>query len=267
MTCNGKCYESESFFDRESDETRFVCWGPTKPPMEMTANEAARWSAHHQTPITFNHHQPVVVQSESVKSVNMNPIVSTRQGASNKERVLIATPLRNAAFHIPKFFDLLLQLTYPHNLIDLAFIISDSEDDTIATLAAELDRVQKGAEELAFRSAVIIRKDFGVTISQDVTNRHGWEAQAPRRKALGRARNYLLATALKEDHAWVYWRDVDINDSPTRIIEDLIEHDRDVIVPNVWFHRYEKGKDGQPHDIEGRCTFFPGGELSKANHF
>jgi hypothetical protein len=223
--------------------------------MEMSPNEAARWSAHQTTPVTFNHHAPVVLQAETIKKVDLNPLVSTKQGLSNKERVLIATPLRNAAYHIPKFFDLLLQLTYPHNLIDLAFIVSDSEDDTLAILATELDRVQGSAEDLVFRSATIIRKDFGVTLSQEVKDRHGWDAQAPRRKALGKARNYLLATALKDDHSWVYWRDVDINDSPTRIIEDLMEHDRDVIVPNIWFHRYEKGKDGQPHDIEGRCMF------------
>jgi Anp1 len=219
----------------------------------MSPNEAARWEAHHTTPVTFNHHEPIVVQSPSVQPVDLNPIVSTRQGASNKERVLIATPLRNAAYHIPKHFDLLLQLSYPHSLIDLAFIVSDCDDDTFAVLSAELDRVQKSADDVAFRSATIIKKDFGVTLSQDVKDRHGWEAQGPRRKMLGRARNYLLASALKNDHAWVYWRDVDINDCPTRIIEDLIEHDRDVIVPNIWFHRYEKGKDGQPHDIEGRC--------------
>jgi hypothetical protein len=221
--------------------------------MDMSPNEAARWEAHHSTPVTFNHHSPVIVQSESIKNVDLNPIVSTRSGASNKERVLIATPLRNAGWHISKHFDLLLQLTYPHNLIDLAFIVSDCEDDTLAILAAELDRVQQSAEDMAFRSATVVRKDFGVTLSQEVKDRHGWEAQAPRRRALGKARNYLLSTTLKDDHAWVYWRDVDINDSPSRIIEDMIEHDKDVIVPNIWFHRYEKGGDGQPHDIEGRC--------------
>ena len=80
---------------------------------------------------------------------------------------------------------------------------------------------------------MIIEKDFGVTLSQSVEDRHSFEAQGPRRKALGKARNYLLYTALKPEHSWVYWRDVDIVDSPSKIIEDFVAHDRDVLVPSM----------------------------------
>lgn len=182
----------------------------------------------------------------------MNKIVSTPDGSKNKERVLMLTPLRNAADHIRKHFDLISKLGYPHHLIDVAFLISDTTDETKSILAAELDRVQKD-KELAFRTATIIVKDFGVSTDQEVHERHAWEVQGPRRKALGKARNYLLSTAMKPEHAWVYWRDVDINDSPTDVIGDLIAHDRDVIVPNIWFHRYKKNEQGKPVDIEGRC--------------
>lgn len=220
--------------------------------MEMTPNEAARWAAHHQTPITYNHHAPVHVNSSSIQEIDMNKIVSTPDGSKNKERVLMLTPLRNAADHIRKHFDLISKLGYPHHLIDVAFLISDTTDETKSILAAELDRVQKD-KELAFRTATIIVKDFGVSTDQEVHERHAWEVQGPRRKALGKARNYLLSTAMKPEHAWVYWRDVDINDSPTDVIGDLIAHDRDVIVPNIWFHRYKKNEQGKPVDIEGRC--------------
>ena len=47
------------------------------------------------------------------------------------------------------------------------------------------------------------------------------------------------------------WRDVDIVDSPPTIIEDLINHDTDIIVPNIWFHRY----DDEGKDIEGRFDY------------
>jgi hypothetical protein len=52
---------------------------------------------------------------------------------------------------------------------------------------------------------------------------------------MGKARNFLLSAALKPEHSWVYWRDVDIQDSPNKILEDLIAHDRDIIVPSM-FH-------------------------------
>src|SRR5215469_1753338 len=134
---------------------RFVCWGPTKPPMEMDPNDAARWNAHLTTPVIFNHHTPIEVNSTTIQRVDLNPIKSTRQGLSNKERVLILTPLRNAAEHLLAYFDLLSQLTYPHDLIDLAFMVGDCEDDTLAVLAAELDRIQRRTDNVPFRSAMI----------------------------------------------------------------------------------------------------------------
>ena len=80
---------------------------------------------------------------------------------------------------------------------------------------------------------MIVEKDFGVELSQTVEERHKFEAQGPRRKAMGKARNYLLSTAMKPEHSWVYWRDVDIVDSPAQIIEDFVAHDRDVLVPST----------------------------------
>lgn len=218
----------------------------------MTPNEHARWHNHLTTPVIFNHHTPVEVNATSIQHIDLNPIKSTPQGLSNNERILIVTPLRNAAHHILQHFDLISQLTYPHDLIDLAFLVGDCTDDTLGILAAELDRVQRSPDP--FRSAQIIEKDFGVTLSQDVKDRHSFEAQGPRRKAMGRARNYLLSAALRPEHSWVYWRDVDIQDSPPKIIEDFIAHDRDVLVPNIWFHRYRE-ENGKKRDVEGRCMF------------
>ena len=199
----------------------------------MTPNEMAAWNAHLKTPVIFNHHAPVEVNSSTVQHIDLNKIQSTKKGLANKERVLILTPLKDASHYLSKYFELLSQLTYPHDLIDLAFLVSDSTDQTLSVLAAELDRIQKRKDDVAFRSVMIIEKDFGFLLSQDVRSRHAYEAQPPRRKAMGRARNYLLATALKPEHSWVYWRDADIVDSPKEIIEDFIAHDRDIIVPST----------------------------------
>jgi hypothetical protein len=221
--------------------------------MHMTANDAEDWHAHMDTPVLFNHHTPVEINSSDIQHVNLNGIESTPDAVRNRERVLILTPLRDATKYLAAYFDLLTQLTYPHELIDLAFLVGDSTDDTMATLAMELERVQN-IPDTAFRSTMIVQKDFSVRLSQDVKDRHSFEAQGPRRKALGRARNYLLATALKPEHSWVYWRDVDIVDSPQSIIEDFVAHDRDVLVPNIWFHRYQE-ENGKMVDIEGRCKY------------
>lgn len=214
---------------------RFYCWGPSKPPMQMTLNEQNDWNAHLQTPVIFNHHEPLVINSSTIKRIDMNPITSTPKAVSNEERVLILTPLRDAAPYLPKYFDLLTELTYPHHLIDLGFLVGDSTDDTLAALSAELDRIQKRSDDKPFRSVVIIEKDFGVIHGQSVEERHGFKAQGPRRKAMGKARNYLLSAAMKPEHSWVYWRDVDIVDSPPQILEDFIAHDRDILVPSMFY--------------------------------
>ena len=210
--------------------------------MQMTANEAVDWNAHLQTPVIFNHHEPLVINSSTIKKVDLNPIQSTPKAVSNEERVLILTPLRDAAPYLPKYFDLLSELTYPHHLIDLGFLVGDSTDDTLAILSAELARIQKTTDTLndPFNSVLIVEKDFGVVTTQDVNERHGFAAQAPRRKNMARARNYLLTAALKPDHSWVYWRDVDIVDSPKKILEDFVAHDRDIIVPSMWYTPYRR---------------------------
>jgi hypothetical protein len=201
--------------------------------MEMSTNEMNAWNQHLQTPVLFNHHEPYEVNASSISTVDLNPIVSTSRALSNRERILILTPLRDAAPYLSKYFDLLSELTYPHELIDLGFLVGDSSDDTLSVLASELNRIQSRTDNIPFNNAVIVQKDFGDPVAaMDVESRHGFAAQGPRRKAIGRARNYLLYTALKPEHSWVYWRDVDIVDSPKKIIEDFVAHDKDVLVPS-----------------------------------
>lgn len=198
----------------------------------MTPNEQALWNAHLQTPVIYNNHAPIEVNSTHIQHVDLNTVKSTRNAARNKERVLILTPLRDAAPYLQQYFDLVSSLTYPHHLIDLAFLVSDSTDDTTALLARELERIQGRSDNVPFHSTMIVEKDFGAAVSQNVEDRHGFAAQGPRRKMMGKARNFLLSAAMKPEHSWVYWRDVDIKDSPKTIIEDFVAHDRDILVPS-----------------------------------
>lgn len=236
-----------------SELERFYCWGPAKAPMDLSPVEAANWHAHLQTPVIYNHHRPVTLRSNTIDIINLNNVTSTKNARRNNERVLILTPLKDAAPYLEKYFDLLSQLSYPHHLIDLGFLVGDSTDDTLAILSKELDRVQS-SPRTAFAGTTIVRKDMGSKLLQDVESRHGFAAQGPRRKLLGKIRNYLLSATLKPDHAWVYWRDVDIVENPPSVIEDFVAHDRDVLVPNIWFHRFER-KDGKMVDIEGRFDY------------
>lgn len=224
---------------------RFFCGDPIKATLQQKSRE------------------PLIIGSESFESINVT-------SAKTRDRVLILTPLRDAASHLQQHFKLLSELTYPHESIDLAFLVSDCKDDTFSVLKEELESLQHQSNPNRFRAAMIIQWDFGDTMGQGVEERHSFRAQAPRRMAIARARNYLLHSAIRPLHDWVYWRDVDIVENPSSILQDFMKHDKDVLVPSkskpmalelliidrkchadVWFHRY----DGNGKDIEGRCSF------------
>jgi mannan polymerase II complex ANP1 subunit len=86
--------------------------------------------------------------------------------------------------------------------------------------------------DIPFGEISVIQKDFGQEVNQDVESRHGFAAQASRRKRMAQARNWLLSATLRPTHSWVYWRDADVLTAPSTILEDLMRHDKDVIVPS-----------------------------------
>jgi mannan polymerase II complex ANP1 subunit len=171
---------------------------------------------------------------ETVRYYDLSNVGGTARGWEREERILLCAPLRDAAPHLPMFFSHLKNLTYPHNLIDLAFLVGDSKDNTAELLSDLLAELQ-GAEEAkdAFGEISVLEKDFGQVVNQDVESRHGFAAQAGRRKSMAQARNWLLSAALRPTHSWVYWRDVDVETAPFTILEDLMRHNKDVIVPSM----------------------------------
>jgi mannan polymerase II complex ANP1 subunit len=146
---------------------------------------------------------------------------------------LFCVPLRDAEAHLPMFFAHMRNLTYPHHLIDLAFLVSDSKDQTLPKLKEYLQDLQNDPDgRMPYGEISLIEKDFGQKVKQDVENRHGFAAQASRRKTMAQARNWLLSAALRPYHSWVYWRDADVETAPPTILEDLMRHNKDVIVPS-----------------------------------
>lgn len=179
-------------------------------------------------------------QLETVRYYDLSNVQGTARGWEREERILLCAPLRDAESHLPMFFAHLRNLTYPHHLIDLAFLVSDSKDNTIPLLSELLEGLQADEDPTQpYGEISIIEKDFGQKVNQDVESRHGFAAQASRRKLMAQARNWLLSAALRPFHSWVYWRDVDVETAPFTILEDLMRHNKDVIVPSKfrWSYR------------------------------
>lgn len=173
------------------------------------------------------------LQLETVRYYDLANVQGTARGWEREERILLCAPLRDASPHLPMFFSHLRNLTYPHHLIDLAFLVGDSKDNTLTLLSDLLAQLQASEKDgMPFGEVSVIEKDFGQKVNQDVESRHGFAAQASRRKSMAQARNWLLSAALRPTHSWVYWRDVDVETAPFTILEDLMRHNKDVIVPS-----------------------------------
>ena len=174
---------------------------------------------------------------ETVRYYDLTNVQGTARGWEREERILLCVPLRDAESHLPMFFSHLRNFTYPHHLIDLAFLVSDSKDKTLERLSEMLEALQADENpKQNYGEISIIEKDFGQKVNQDVESRHGFAAQASRRKLMAQARNWLLSAALRPYHSWVYWRDVDVETAPFTILEDLMRHNKDVIVPSMSNH-------------------------------
>lgn len=173
------------------------------------------------------------LQLETVRYYDLSDSGGTARGWEHEERVLMCAPLRDAESHLPMFFSHLHNFTYPHHLVDLAFLVSDSKDNTLQLLSQMLTDLQTDPDpKQPFGEISVIEKDFGQKVNQDVESRHGFAAQASRRKLMAQARNWLLSAALRPTHSWVYWRDADVETAPFTILEDLMRHNKDVIVPS-----------------------------------
>jgi mannan polymerase complexes MNN9 subunit len=181
----------------------------------------------------------------------MNSLKSTGNPIMNKEKVLILTPM--AKFY-PEFWENLVKLTYPHNLIELGFIVPRNSlgDATLAQLDKAVKKVQTSAKkDDQFAKVTILRQDSKSLESQLEKDRHGLKVQKERRSLMSLARNSLLFTALEPDTAWVLWLDADIVETPPTLIQDLAKHDKPIMVANC-YQRYtdDSGKPAiRPYDF------------------
>ncbi|KAE8154840.1 Anp1-domain-containing protein [Aspergillus avenaceus] len=183
---------------------------------------------------------------------NLNSLTSTSESAVKGERVLILTPL--ARFY-QGFWDNVVKLSYPHELISIGFIVPNTKDGNTAVAALEeaIGKTQSGPVDSRFASVSILRQDFDPPLqSQDEKERHKLENQKKRRESMSRARNSLLFTTLGPDTSWVLWLDSDIVESPHSLIQDLTAHNAPVIVPNCYQRYYNNDKkkwDVRPYDF------------------
>lgn len=171
---------------------------------------------------------------QQLSFANLNHLTATASARDNKEHVLILTPLKNAVPYLDRYFELVDRLSYPKHLISLAFLVSDTTDETVSELQRHSRELQNRFVD-RYHSIRIFEKDFKFELTEE--ERHKYELQPKRRSFMARSRNYLLTAALTEEISWVLWLDVDVVEYPTTILEDLQSVDEDVVVPNCLLQR------------------------------
>ncbi|OOZ40443.1 hypothetical protein BOW53_07665 [Solemya pervernicosa gill symbiont] len=163
----------------------------------------------------------IVIDNQRLEQVTSHP------------RILIATPMKNAASNIERYREMIEALDYPCEQIDVAILYSDCIDKT-----EELLMQLKSSWSERFHSVWIERLDFGFHLK---VKRWDRSVQLRRRSILAQCRNRLASRAL-EGYEYCLFIDVDLSDLPTDLIQQMLSSQRDVVMANC------VKEDGKPFD-------------------
>ena len=140
-------------------------------------------------------------------------------------KVLVLTPVKNAADLAEDYCSRLARLSYPPELLSAGLLESDSTDGTYEEFERAL-----GCLRNSWRSVGLWKKDYHYSIPEGYHRWHS-EIQLKRREILSQSRNELLRRALN-DEEWVLWLDVDVIEYPHDIIEQLLSYGKEILHPH-----------------------------------
>lgn len=189
----------------------------------------------------FNDRVEDIIPEGHIAHYDLNKLHSTAEAALNKEQVLILTPMQT--FH-EQYWDNLLQLTYPRELVELGFIVprTQSGDVALAKLEEAVKRVQTDKKNQRFVKITILRQDSKSFDKLLEKERHALAVQKERRASMALARNELLFSTIGPHTSWVLWLDADIVESPPNLIQDMTAHNKPVLAANVYQRYYDEDK-------------------------
>ena len=210
-----------------------------------------RYSYKTQHNWLFNDRVEDIIPEGHIAHYDLNKLKSTSQAASDKERVLILTPLQSFD---QRYWDNILQLTYPRELIELGFIIPRTKtgEDALKLLEVAIKNVQSDKKNQRFAKVTILKQDSESFEKLKEKERHALNVQKDRRAAMALARNELLFSTIGPHTSWVLWLDADIIETPMTLIQDMTAHDKAVLAANVYQRYYnEENKENaiRPYDF------------------
>ena len=137
-------------------------------------------------------------------------------------RLAIATPIKQAANYLENYQLIINSLAYPRDLIELCFVVSDSDDGTMEILHESQERWQHQFRKFQVEE---VNFDFHPTGPR-------WQAslQRRRRSNIAHCRNRLVELASQSDY--VLFLDVDLDHVPTDIVQTLLGAEAPVVMAN-----------------------------------
>ena len=139
--------------------------------------------------------------------------------------VLVLTPVKQAAAHLPRYFEALSRLHYPPDRLSIGILEGDSTDDSYERIAERLPSLRE-----RHRRVTLTQWNAHFQIPDGIP-RWAPPFQLPRRVVLAKARNRLLSAALR-DEEWVLWLDIDVVEYPADVLERLLATGKDIVTPH-----------------------------------
>jgi hypothetical protein len=167
--------------------------------------------------------------------------------ASSQPRILVLTPIKDAARHLERYCQLLEALDWPGEKLAVGILEGDSRDGTEEALLRLRPRLEARAARVSLH-----QRHYGFRMPEG-TPRWAPAYQVTRRQILARARNQLLFRALR-DEDFVLWVDVDLVSYPTDVLHQLLATGFDIVTPNCTTEPGGRSFDRNAWADHGRTT-------------
>lgn len=95
----------------------------------------------------------------TIEKYDLSEFTGSPDGMTNRDHVLLCIPLRDAENVMPLMFKNLMNITYPHELIDIAFLVSDCSegDNTLEALKSYAVQLQNGTLSEVFKDLDVVQ--------------------------------------------------------------------------------------------------------------
>jgi hypothetical protein len=132
--------------------------------------------------------------------------------------------------NLPNLLALLGSLSYPSHQLSLAFLLTDPSTGSQPVFEHMVHHTEHQFHSISAYAKTMV-------MELPAQKNQVFELQPLKRSQWARARNFLTRSALRDEHKWVLSMDVDLEDAPRDIIQQLMAVDVDVVVPNCMVKR------------------------------